>query len=51
MNFFSPVDESCPEDKMNHEVLESAGGPTAVTSGLMTGRHHAVEIGKIIWNC
>lgn len=46
--FFSPpVDESCPEDKMSHEVPVSAGAPTAVTSGLMTGRDHTVEIGKL----
>lgn len=45
------VDESCPEDKMNHEVPVSAGSPTAVTSGLMTGRHHTVEIVSLKTNC
>lgn len=44
----SPGHESGPEDEMNLEIPVSAGTATGVTSELITGRHHTIDIGKLL---
>ncbi|KAJ4708049.1 Embryonic flower 1 [Melia azedarach] len=43
--------ESGPEDEMNLEIPVSAGTATGVTSELITGRHHTIDIVARKTNC